>query len=147
GDSGSTTGVIDAALTLGTTNSNGFWISNEDAENGSITFLLVEGFSGNVGDDIDTNDDGVIDNAPWARIVDDVATSDGGETDIVYSTTNLAPNYDGVSFQPGGASRIPNGKDTNTTTDWIRNDYDGAGFAALNPGTPDVGERINTPPA
>src|SRR5690606_14506917 len=59
GDSGSTTGVIDAALTLGTTNSNGFWISNEDAENGSITFLLVEGFSGNVGDDIDTNDDGV----------------------------------------------------------------------------------------
>ncbi|MDH7911663.1 T9SS type A sorting domain-containing protein [Winogradskyella sp. SYSU M77433] len=147
GDSGSTTGFIDAAINLGTTDSNGYWLDYEDMENGTITLLLVEGFTGAVGDDIDTNDDGIIDNAPWTRIVDDVATSDGGASDFVYSLVDLAPNYDGDANQPGGASRIPNGTDTDTTSDWVRNDYDGAGLPALNPGTPEVGEALNTPGA
>ena len=144
GDSGSTTGHIDAAITLGTTDNSGYWVDDEDAENGSVTLLLVEGFTGAVGDDIDTNDDGTIDNAPWSRIVDGIATSDGGATDQIYAV-DLPPNFDGNSFQPGGASRIPNGTDTDTALDWVRNDYDGTGIPVLDPGTPEVGEALNTP--
>lgn len=146
GDSGATLGVIDAVIPIGTTDSNGYWLDNEDAENGAVTFLLVEGFTGALGDDLDTDDDGVIDQMPWTRIVDGIATSDGGEGDFVYAV-DLAPNFDGDPNQPGGASRIPNGVDTDTTNDWIRNDFDGAGFPALDPGTPDIGEALNTPGA
>ena len=78
GDSGTSTGVVDAVIPLGTTDANGYWLDDEDAENGSVTLLLVEGFIGSVGEDLDTDDDGTIDNAPWSRIVDGVATSDGG---------------------------------------------------------------------
>lgn len=147
GDSGSSMGYIDAAITLGTTDADGYWLSSEDMENGTITLLLVEGFTGAVNDDTDANDDGVIDNAPWIRIVDAVGTSDGDVTDFVYTTVDLVPGYDGDAFQPGGASRIPNGIDTDTTADWVRNDYDGAGIPALDSGTPIVGEAINTPGA
>ncbi len=109
--------------------------------------LLVENFTGAVGDDIDADDDGVIDTAPWTRILDDVAVSDGGAGDLTYSSTVLGPNYDGVStFAPGGASRFPDGTDTDSPTDWVRNDFDLAGIPGFG-GTATVGEAINTPGA
>ncbi len=150
GDSGSTGLIDDGIFTLGTSDANGFFDTgfvNNIIENGTVTLLLVEGFTGAVGNDIDTNDDGVIDATFWTRIVDDVGIPDGGGSDIIYSATALAPNYDGNTFQPGGASRIPDGADTDTTADWIRNDFDGAGIPALDPGTPDPGEALNTPGA
>lgn len=139
-------GVIDAALPVGTTNAGGYWIDDEDMENGTVTILLVEGFTGSVGNDIDTDDNGVIDNAPWTRIVDDVATTDGGGSDIAYSSTVLAAFFDGSPFGAGGASRIPDGTDTDTTGDWTRNDFSGFGFPGF-PGTPALGEAENTPAA
>ena len=36
--------------------------------------------------------------------------------------------YDGLTFAPGGASRIPDGTDTDTAADWVRNDFDLAGI-------------------
>jgi len=39
----------------------------------NVTHLLVAGFSGSLGDDLDTNDDGVLDVSPWNAIVDSVA--------------------------------------------------------------------------
>ena len=146
----STKGTIDRTFPVGTTDGTGFWttaVGNLSIENGTITLLLVEGFTGAVGDDIDADDDGVIDVAPWTRIVDDVAVTDGGAGDLTYSSTVLGPNYDGVSsFAPGGASRFPDGTDTSTTADWIRNDFDLAGIPGFS-GTPTVGEAINTPGA
>ncbi len=88
----------------------------------------------------------VFDSTPWTRIVDDVAVFDGGTTDVTYSATVLDAGFDGGSFAPGGASRIPNATDTNTTADWLRNDFDGFGFPGF-PGTPELGEAINTPDA
>ena len=150
GDSGSSTGQIDDnMIQVGVTDANGFWSTGfdpggaNDFENGNITLLLVSGFTGSTGDDIDTNDDGVIDATFWTAIVDDVAVDDnnGGQ---VYSTANLTPFYDGLAFAPGGASRIPDGTDTDTTNDWVRNDFDGAGLPGFT-GTPDEGEALNTP--
>jgi uncharacterized protein len=141
---GSSAGVIDAVLPVGTTEAGGYWTDPEDMENGTITIMLVEGFSGDQGDDLDTDNDGIFDVTPWTRIVDDVATSDGGSSDRTYSTTVLAPFFDGDPFGAGGASRIPNGVDTDAVADWVRNDFDGYGFPGFI-GSPEVGEAVNTP--
>ncbi len=143
GDGGGA-GIIDAILPVGTTDGGGHWTDPEDMENGTLTILLVEGFAGSVGTDLDTNNDGTFDSTPWIRIVDDVATSDGGGSDRAYSSTVLAPFFDGNLFGAGGASRIPNGTDTDATGDWLRNDFDGFGFPGF-PGSPALGEAENTP--
>ena len=139
-------GNIDDAWTVGTTDANGFWFTGfgADMENGTLTVLLVEGFSGALNDDIDADDDGVIDNAPWTAIVDAVAVNDGGATDQTYAGFELVDGYDGNAFIPGGASRIPDGFDTNSTGDWVRNDFDGDGLPCCT-ATADPGEAINTP--
>lgn len=49
-------------------------IVNLDFENAdNVTHVLVEGFTGSNGQDLDTNDDGILDVTPWASIVDLVA--------------------------------------------------------------------------
>jgi hypothetical protein len=146
---GSGAGVVDTVLPVGTTDAGGFWVSaflSNELENGSMTLLLVEGFTGSGGADLDTDNDGLLDAAPWSRLVDGVAVFDGGAGDHVYAVA-LGPGFDGISFTPGGASRIPDGADTDSASDWVRNDFDGAGIPALDPGTPEVGEAFNTPGA
>ena len=88
---------------------------------------------GSAGTDLDTNNDGTFDVTPWSRIVDDVATTDGGGSDITYSSTVLGPFFDGNPFGAGGASRIPNGTDTDTIADWLRNDFGGFGYSLSRP--------------
>jgi hypothetical protein len=140
-------GVIDGAFTVGTTDANGFWTTgffSNVVENGTVTLLLVEGFTGAVGDDLDADNDGVPDAAPWARIVDDVAVTDGGASDHTYAAVVLAGGFDGNPFTVGAASRIPNGVDTDAVSDWMRNDFHGEGLPGLV-GTPEPGEALNTP--
>ena len=79
-------------------------------------------------------------------IVDSVAVNDGGAGDVTYGPVTLGVAYDGLSFAPGGASRIPDGADTDTTSDWVRNDFDLAGIPGFD-GTPEFGEAYNTPGA
>ncbi|CUU04802.1 hypothetical protein GBSOP10_103646 [Armatimonadetes bacterium GBS] len=58
-------------------------------QNDSYTVALVRGFSGSVGDDIDQNDDGVIDNTLWTEALDAIGWEDGDEgdgADFVYAT-------------------------------------------------------------
>ncbi len=47
-----------------------------DLENPSFTLLLVEGFSGSVGDSIDGNSDGIVDNTPWTSVMDAIGIPD-----------------------------------------------------------------------
>lgn len=148
GDS-SGAGVVDGVFAVGTTDANGFWTTgflDNEIENGTVTLLLVQNFTGSGGDDLDTDNDGVLDSAPWDSLVDDVAVSDGGSTDRTYSGVVLEGGFDGITFTPGGASRIPNGTDTDAVDDWVRNDFDGAGLPGFT-GTLDLGEALNTPGA
>ena len=148
GDSASQ-GVIDSVHTVGTTNASGLWVTgflNSILENGSITLLLVKDFSGNVGDDLDSDNNGAFDSTPWTELVDDVAISDGGVDDWTYSTTVLAVGFGGSSVTLGGASRYPDGTDTDSTSDWVLNDFDGAGIPGFT-GTITLGEAYNTPGA
>ncbi len=149
GDVGTSVGTVDEVIALGTTDANGLILVNLPAnalENGSLSLLLVKNFSGALADDLDTNDDGVFDATPWDAIVDSVAVNDGGAGDITYGTPALGVAYDGLSFAPGGASRIPDGFDTDAATDWVRNDFDLAGIPTYT-GTLVLGEAYNTPGA
>lgn len=149
GDSGASAGTIDEVITVGTTDANGFYLASLAAnalENGTLTLLLVEGFSGAAGNDLDTNNDGTFDTTPWTRIVDAVAVNDGGAGDVTYGVPALGVSYDGLPFAPGGASRIPDGTDTDTAADWVRNDFDLAGIPGFT-GSPVFGEAYNTPGA
>ncbi len=141
-------GTIDGVFPLGSTDANGFELFgffNNALENGTVTLLLVENFSDSINIDLDANDDGILDEEPWSRIVDAVAVSDGDTLNLTYADVVLGPNFDGFSsFSPGGASRIPNGTDTDAISDWVRNDFDLAGISGFS-GTPVEGEALNTP--
>jgi predicted extracellular nuclease len=146
GDGGGA-GVIDDVFPLGTTNGNGFWTTgylNDEIENGTQTILLVENFTGAIGQDLDTNNDGILDTTPWTSVVDAVAINDGGGADLTYGVPVLTPGYDGNAFTVGGASRLPNGTDTNTTNDWTRNDFAGFGLPAFPTATAPTTDAVNT---
>ncbi len=145
---GSGAGVIDEVIAVATTDSNGFYLADlasDTLENGTISLLLVKDFTGAMSDDLDTDDDGVLDVEPWSELTDSVAVNDGGTDDRTYGTTELYGDYDGLSsYAPGGASRIPDGYDTESVTDWVRNDFDLAGIPGYT-GTIIEGEAYNTP--
>jgi 2',3'-cyclic-nucleotide 2'-phosphodiesterase / 3'-nucleotidase / 5'-nucleotidase len=148
-NSGTQAGVIKSAHPLTAADASGYWTTGflgDVFENGSQTLLLVKNFTGAVGDDLDTNNDGVLDATPWQTVVDSVAVSDGGNNDRFYSTVVLGTTFSGGSFAPGGASRIPNGNDTNVAGNWRLNDFDGEGLPGFG-GTPLPGEAFNTPGA
>lgn len=147
GDAGSTLGVVDEIVSFGAPDAEGralVWLPANALENGTLSLLLVTGFAGALGDDLDVGDDGVIDAVGGMTVLDSVAVHDGGAGDLAYGDTVLAVQYDGQAFAPGGASRIPDGIDSDTTGDWVRNDFDKAGIPG-NAGTLVSGEAANTP--
>jgi len=149
GDAGGTTGRVISATAIGSTDAEGYWSSGFQSnllQNGSGTLLLVENYTGSTGQDLDTNDDGVLDATPWGRIGDGIAIDDGGAGDRFYTGTVLTPGFDGGSQAVGGASRLPDGVDTDRPADWVRNDFDLAGLPG-QAGTPVPGEALNTPGA
>ena len=147
GDANAATGVVDEVIALGQADADGrllVELSANTLENGSMTLLLVEGFSGTFGQDLDTDDDGVLDATPWSALLDSVAVLDDAG-DLTYGPVRLGPDHDGLDDNaPGGASRIPEGVDTDTAADWVRNDFDLAGIEGYT-GTPVDGEALNTP--
>lgn len=71
------------------------------------TFLLVDGFTGAVGDDLDTDDDGIIDVAAWSEVLDGVSLVDGdANIDFNYSDTVIPA--DG-NFVAAGVARETDG--------------------------------------
>jgi hypothetical protein len=63
----------------------------ENADN--VTHLLVSGFTGGVGDDLDPDDDGALDATPWSAVVDGVALiGPPGPGDHVYWPTRVGPD-------------------------------------------------------
>ncbi len=138
GDFPGNPGRVDAVFPVGTLNGGGYWATafQSDILNGSLTLLLVSSFSGSVGQDVDADNDGFLDTAPWLQLLDSVARRDGDVGDLAYSASV-------VSWE--GASRVPNGQDTDSTSDWMANDFAGEGLLAGVTGTAGVGEALNTP--
>ncbi len=95
-----------ASLTLGSPAYPGRF----NLENGqNSTFLLVHGFTGNIADDLDTDDDGVLDVTPWSTLIDSVSlieTTDVPAAGVLYyGATVVGPEetIDGQLFMPGQA--------------------------------------------
>ena len=86
----------------------------------SRSLLVVNGFTGALGDDLDVEDDGVLDAGLTFEVVDAVAVRDGAPGDVTYGGTTLdAGDGSFGDIAPGGASRIPDGADTDTAADWV----------------------------
>lgn len=82
--------IAESTFTLGTADMTAT-LDFEDADN--LTFLIVQGFSGSDGADLDSDDDCVLDTTPWTAIADEVAvldTTTGG--DCVYSSVTVGPD-------------------------------------------------------
>ena len=97
-----TLGVADLTTTLNFENSD------------NVTHMLVAGFTGSVGDDLDTDDDCVLDVTPWTSVDDAVALIEEPNppagTECEYATGLGFPTVgpDG-SFVPGLVGRDPDG--------------------------------------
>ena len=73
----------------------------ENSDN--VTHLLVSGFSGALGEDLDTDDDGMLDSTPWTAVADSVALVETvGSGDQIYSQVTVGP--DGT-YVPGQVRR------------------------------------------
>ena len=69
--------------------------------------MIVDGFTGAVGDDLDIDDDGVLNVTPWTAVLDSVAGVDGdANPDLSYSDTIIPA--DG-NFTAAGAARDVDG--------------------------------------
>jgi hypothetical protein len=148
GDSEENPGRIDAAYQIGVTDENALWWTgfiDDELEDGSASYLLVLRFEGAVGDDIDTDNDGVIDQQSWTWVSDEVGVFDGGEEDLNYADSVLGVGLPRGGTAVGGASRIPNGVDNDSAADWRRNAFNGEGIKGLPGGIVDPREAINTP--
>lgn len=81
----------------------------ENSDN--VTHLLVSGFSGAGGDDLDTDDDGTLDVMPWTSVLDCIALLEESavppvNTEFTYCADTVGP--DGA-FVPGHVYRSPDG--------------------------------------
>ena len=75
----------------------------ENSDN--VTHLLVRDFTGNVDDDLDTDNDGVLDAQPWSALVDCVALVETpGSGDPLYCPTQVGPD---TTFVPGHTYYCP----------------------------------------
>ncbi len=135
-------GVIDRIYTVGTTDPWGYWRTpflHNELEDGSCILLLVEHFTGTVGQDVDPNNLRFPTIYPW----DTSSASTFGMIDIVplfnplpmpgysYNFPYLSDTY--------GASRDPD-----RTGDWVKNDFGGTGLPGFTP-VPQPGQAYNTP--
>ncbi|MFM7051113.1 MAG: hypothetical protein ACKOYN_03140 [Planctomycetota bacterium] len=71
----------------------------------NLTVLVVRGFTGSLGQDLDTNNDGVLDATPWTSVVSSLAvvatpSPDGINSEYFYSTTTIGPD---AGLQPSAA--------------------------------------------
>lgn len=122
GDSGSANGIVENVTDLSGNNipSNGLFVAAESTftlgtanlvtslnfENtDNVTHLIVRDFTGLNGDDLDTDDDGVLDINPWSEIVDCVAVV-GPSGDLTYCSEIVGPDD---IYVPGHVYRCADG--------------------------------------
>jgi hypothetical protein len=144
---GTAIGTIDRVFPVGTTDADGRFATpytTNQLENDSLTILLVRDLTVGVGLDLDGDDDGELEDRPWTEIMDAVAVQ-VAEGAVTYAgEAVLTPDHDAIGLPVGGASRMPDGADGGGPSDWVRNDFDGAGLPCCS-GEPAAGTAFNTP--
>ncbi len=96
--------AAEGTFTIGTAD---FTTSLDFENSDNVTHMLVDGFAGAVGNDLDTNDDGTLDSTPWSAVLDCVALIETvGSGDLTYCADSVGP--DG-SFVPAHVMDCPGG--------------------------------------
>ncbi len=72
--------------------------------NDSVTHLLVRGFTGHRGDDLDTDGDGQLDIIPWLELLDAIAFEVGASGDTLYSEHRLVVSKPSHAYRTDYAS-------------------------------------------
>lgn len=74
-----------------------------DIQNGTATFLLVTGFTGSVGTDLDPDNDGSLNSTPWVAVLSAISTTDGTAGDDQYADDVGGLNFpDITTFEAEG---------------------------------------------
>ncbi|TWT41331.1 PEP-CTERM sorting domain-containing protein [Botrimarina hoheduenensis] len=95
----------------------------DDLENGSSTYAIVTGFTGAGGDDLDTDNDGVLDATPWDSVVSVVGWTEASTSDeFSYAAALGGTTFTGNNglFDPDAYVFAPDGEfafDAFTTDD------------------------------
>ncbi|MBC8065108.1 MAG: PEP-CTERM sorting domain-containing protein [Chlorobia bacterium] len=94
-----------------------------DLENGSNTFVIVSGFTGAVGNDLDTDNNGTVDTAtPWSSVLDAIGvTENDGAANFEYATGFGFFGFAALAFTPDAVFRIRDGQGNN----WVGMDVNG----------------------
>ncbi len=101
GAAGGDPGKVLHVFTPTTANDAGFWWTGyltSTLERPAFTILLVSGFTGAIGQDLDAGNDGVLDAAPWTTVLDGVAFSDGSAGARLACVRPVAQS---LAFTPG----------------------------------------------
>ena len=126
--------AAEGTFTLGTAD----FTANLNFENSdNVTHLLVQGFNGADGDDLDTDDDGTLDVLPWTNIADCVALIETvGSGELTYCANSVGP--DGT-FVPGHPIACPSGFEAGGFDPTLGDDTPGAD----NICTPNTSARLS----
>lgn len=119
-----------------------------DIENGTNTFLLVSGFTGAVGNDLDTDNDGVLNSTPWTSVADAIGVNESGGTDRTYGAGLGGADFPDLAFTPDVILRGANnlewfGFDTLGTNQESTSAFGPYSFAAAESANI-LGETVNT---
>ena len=95
---------------------NGFGAGDVGANDG-FTMLLVSGYSGTVGTDLDTNDDGTLDSRPWAQVHDSIGFDEVGAGVPSYAA-EFGGNIAALTYHPDNVSRKLGNTDANSAAAW-----------------------------
>ncbi|MEQ8764614.1 MAG: hypothetical protein RL885_11850 [Planctomycetota bacterium] len=167
GDGSTASGTIEEAIDLTglALDANGYFVAAEGSftlgvadfttslnfENSdNVTHMLVTGFTGANGQDLDTNDDCVLDVTPWASIVDSIALVEEANpptgTECFYGTGIGPESNQGGTFIPGQIYRCGNRWFMGLFDPASGTDTPGAANADLNMnllGTPSTGNSVS----
>jgi len=92
--------VAEPSFTLGTPDQTTLGLNFENQD--TVTYVLVSGFTGSLGQDLDTNDDGFLDVAPWSQVVDAVSNLSEAQppalSEHAYAATTVGPGPLGAPF-------------------------------------------------
>jgi hypothetical protein len=119
-----------SVVTLASTpDASGFGNGAIGLENSSITMLLVRNFTGTFGQDLDTNDDGVLDVTPWSAVLDAVSIINSSGVPLSQSVA-YAPS---LGFPDAVISRAASGFDAGLAVRAGEGTWYGARTLGVNP--------------
>ncbi|MCB1096112.1 MAG: hypothetical protein KDN22_11100 [Verrucomicrobiae bacterium] len=102
---------------------SGFGAGDIGANDG-FTLLLVSGFMGAVGTDLDPDDDGTLNSKPWSQVHDSISFDEVGAGVLGYAA-EFGGNITGLGYHPDAVSRKLGDLAANSASSWYGGAYGG----------------------